>query len=171
MAQKLNLLLLFFCINLALVLPVQSVRISAAADSVSFSGTWAANGTKEILSMGTDRNAALFRLSGHVNLKNEVGEKKDYWSECIGLADTKTGSKARCVWRSSDGQEIYLVLESNNFTEKSKISGKLVGGTGAAAGITGTIQFIWSSLSSHSENKGTSVGGYAKELSGTYQLP
>lgn len=151
--------------------PLSYVEHANAAEAQSFHGTWVANGSKEVLSMGKNGDAALFRLAGHVNLKNPVGEESDYWSECIGLAYSETGSKAHCVWRGLDNQEIYITLQGNKLSEGSSVTGKIVGGTGAALGITGSIRFKWSSMSAQSANDVTAIGGYAKELQGTYQLP
>ena len=159
------------CVNAILLAPLSIIEHANAAEAQSFHGTWVANGSKEVLSMGKNGDAALFRLAGHVNLKNPVGEESDYWSECIGLADSETGSKAHCVWRGLDNQEIYITLQGNKLAAGSSVIGKIVGGTGAALGITGSIRFKWSSMSAQSANDVTAIGGYAKELQGTYQLP
>lgn len=164
-------LFLLFCANAGLIAPVSSIEQGYAADPQSFDGTWVASGSKEVLSMGEKRQVALFRLAGHVNLKNEVGKVSDYWSECIGLADSETGSNVRCVWHGPNDQEIYLTLQGDKLSEGSSVTGKIIGGTGSTAGITGSIQFKWSSMSAHSVNDVTTIGGYAKELKGTYQLP
>ena len=57
----------------------------AADKTGSFTGTSVANGTKDVLPFGAKRETALFKLSGHVNLKDQAGMQKGYWSECIGL--------------------------------------------------------------------------------------
>jgi len=165
------LLVLLVCANLICVAPGSFISQVNSAESGNFTGTWVANGSKEILSFGEGREAALFKLSGHVNLQDQVGEESDYWSECIGLADTETGSAVRCVWKSLDGQEIYLTLEGKRLIEGSSVTGTIVGGNKAAKGITGSVQFKWSSMSIHSNNDKTNIGGYAKELNGNYQLP
>ena len=36
-----------------------------------------------------------YSVKGHVNLKNGLGGVADFWSECSGLWDAKTGSTAR----------------------------------------------------------------------------
>jgi hypothetical protein len=172
MVRRNYLVLLFLlCANAGLIAPMNFIARGYAAEPQTFIGTWVANGSKEVLSFGGNRQVALFRLAGHVNLKNEVGKENDYWAECIGLADSEAGSNARCVWRALNKQEIYLTLQGERLTEGSSVTGKIVGGTGAASGITGSIQFKWSSMSAHSANDITAVGGYAKELKGTYQLP
>jgi hypothetical protein len=143
----------------------------AADKSGSFTGTWSANGTKDVLPFGDKRETALFKLAGHVNLKDQVGMEKDYWSECIGLADTASGSDVRCVWRAFNGQEIYITLKSQRLTEGSSVSGTIVGGTGLAAGIKGSLSFTWSTMSFQKQNESTAVGGYATNMHGTFQLP
>lgn len=164
-------LLFVLCANACLIVPMNFIEPGYAAEPQTFIGTWVANGSKEALAFGENRNVALFRLAGHVNLKNDVGKEHDYWAECIGLADSEVGSNARCVWHGLKGQEIYLTLQGEKLTEGSSVTGKIVGGTGAASGITGSIQFKWSSMSAHSANDVIAIGGYAKELKGTYQLP
>lgn len=171
MCQQRHLLLAFFiCIVFTYFIP-GSLKLAVADEKETFSGTWVANGSKEILALGENREAALFKLSGHVNLLNKVGEESDYWSECIGLADSEKGSNARCVWKSLNGQEIYLHLQSEQLSEGSRVTGVIVGGNRAAEGISGNLNFIWSSMSAHSSNGKINIGGYAKELSGSYQLP
>lgn len=142
-----------------------------AEKSGSFSGTWVANGTRDPLPFLEGRDVALFKVAGHVNLKSTIGKESDYWSECIGLSDTSAGSNVRCTWRSNQGQEIYLVLKSTTLMEGSRVTGNIVGGTGKAKGITGKLSFTWSSMSIQREQDTQVVGGYAKELQGSYQLP
>lgn len=168
-SRNLGLLIVIFCFM---------VLSSAAASSVfagektgNFTGTWTANGSRESLPFGENRQIALIRLSGHVNLKDSVGQTKDYWSTCIGLVDSENGSNARCVWRSLEGQEIYIVLKTDRLAEEIKVTGEIVGGTGGARGIKGSLQFQWSTMSFHETNNKTAVGGYARDLKGSFQLP
>ena len=143
----------------------------AAGPSGTFTGTWVANGTKDVLPFGDERETALFKLSGHVNLKDQVGMQKDYWSECIGLADTESGSDIRCVWRAFNGQEIYIVLTSQRLVKGTSVSGTIVGGTGLAAGIKGSLSFHWSTMSFQKQKSSTAVGGYATDLKGAFRIP
>lgn len=148
-----------------------SVESHAAQSEGAFSGTWSANGTKEVLSFGKEREVALFKLAGLVHLKDGVGTQTDYWSQCIGLGDTQTGSDIRCVWRSLDGQEMYVLLQAKRMAEGTHVTGEIVGGTGNLTGIQGTLDFEWSTLSLEKTARATTVGGYAKGLKGTYTLP
>lgn len=142
-----------------------------ASEEGSFTGSWTANGTQESLSFGELGVTALVKLSGHVQLKDTLGNEKDYWSTCIGLADSQKGGDFRCVWRSLGGQEIYIVLKSKRMEQQSLATGEIVGGTGAAKNISGSLRLHWSTLS-FQKNKGkTEIGGYAKDLQGTFQIP
>ncbi len=142
-----------------------------ATEEGAFTGTLVANGSKEVLALGGEREAALFKLSGDVNLANKVGEESNYYSECIGLADSETGSDIRCVWRSLRGTEIYMTLKGTRMEKGSSITGSIVGGTGAAKGITGTLRFTWSMASFKQVDKEAGISGFSNDLSGTYKLP
>jgi hypothetical protein len=145
----------------------------AAGDGI-FTGTWVANGSKEVLALGSDRETTLFKLSGDVNLTNIIGKESNYWSECIGFADSETGSDIRCVWRSLHGDEIYLAMKGAQLEKGSSISGSIIGGTGTAKGISGTIRFTWSMMSFdqlYNETGRTGISGFSKDVSGTYKLP
>jgi len=171
--RKAKIKLLFFCIcvNLLFLAQQSIVRDAESGETGTFTGSWTATGSKEILPFGEGRDTALFRIAGHVNLHDHIGNDYDYWSTCIGLADTVTGADVRCVWTSLHDDEIYLTLSGKLLTEGIPVTGKIIGGSNALQGITGSIQFQWSSMFSQSDNNTTNIGGYAKELSGSYQLP
>lgn len=143
----------------------------ASGTSGTLTGTWVANGTKDVLRFGVQRETALFKLAGHVSLKDPLGMQKDYWAECIGLADTESGSDARCVWRALNGQEIYILLKSQRLAMGASVSGTIVGGTGVVDGIIGSLSFEWTTMSFQKQNNSTEVGGYATNLKGSFQLP
>jgi hypothetical protein len=161
------LVLFFWC----LAASGSMVSSALAAEDGTFAGTWVANGSKEVLALGSERETALFKLSGHVNLNKKIGKESNFWSECIGLADSATGSDIRCVWRSLDGLEIYLTLKGTRMEKGSSITGSITGGTGEAKGITGTLQFTWSMMSFKQLDKEAGISGFSKDVSGTYKLP
>jgi hypothetical protein len=142
-----------------------------AAEEGTFAGTWVANGSKEVLALGSERETALFKLSGDVNLTNRIGKESNYWSECIGLADSETGSDIRCVWRGLDGDEIYLTMQGTRMEKGSSITGSIIGGTGKAKGVAGTLHFTWSMMSFKQVNDETGISGFSKDVSGAYKLP
>jgi hypothetical protein len=165
------LLILLFC---SLAASESMVSPVLAAEGGIFTGTWVANGSKEVLALGSERETALFKLSGDVNLTNIIGKESNYWSECIGFADSETGSDIRCVWRSLHGDEIYLTMKGTRLEKGSSITGSIIGGTGAAKGITGTLRFTWSMMSFdqlNNETGKTGISGFSKDVSGTYKLP
>lgn len=141
------------------------------ADQGTFSGSWVATGSLEQISFQEKREVALFKLSGHVNLQDAIGNQQDYWSECIGLSDSVSGSEVRCTWKGDADQEIYLILKGKRLARGSEVTGTIIGGTGTAAGITGNLSFIWSTMSVQHGQDNQELGGYAKELKGEYQLP
>jgi hypothetical protein len=88
-----------------LLLTTSSFTDSHAAESGEFKGAMIANGTRTPFSFGNDRQVFTFKLFGHVNLQTSLSKKKDYWAECVGLADSTTGLTGRCVWKDLDGPE------------------------------------------------------------------
>lgn len=146
-------------------------QVCKAAEDGSFTGHWTANGTQESLSFGELGATSLVKLSGHVQLNDTLGNEKDYWSTCIGLTDNSKGGDFRCVWRSLGGQEIYIVLKSERMEQQSRATGEIVGGTGAAKNMKGSLRLHWSTLSFQTNKGTTEIGGYAKDLQGTFQLP
>jgi len=152
-----------------------SMTFPAAADAGekgSFTGFWMANGSKEVLALGKNRETALFKLAGHVNLKNDkIGKEKDFYAQCIGLSDFSTGSDSRCVWRTVDGEEIYLTFHGTRMEQGSRIAGNIVGGTGKFEGISGSLHFTWTSMSFAQMQDEAGIGGFTQDLTGSYQLP
>jgi hypothetical protein len=145
--------------------------VGNAAESGAFSGTWIANGDREMFPFGDERKIYTFKLSGHVNLETSLGKQKDYWSDCVGLADTVTGIEARCVWKDLAGPKVYITLKSEKLQKDSQFTGTIVGGTEHLKGVTGELFFIWSSLSFQEEAGKSSVTGQTLNLRGTYQVP
>lgn len=154
-------------IGLALLLFTGSAM---AGREGSFDGTWNASGTYQPLDFAQGREVFTFRLSGHVNLKTEIGEVADLWSECAGLWDARTGSATRCVWRDPGGENAaYCILEGRLVEEGVRVTGQFVGGTGKLKGLTGNLSFTWTSVfRNHSDNILT---GHTENLSGSYNLP
>ncbi len=142
-----------------------------AGQASPFTGSWIANGSRQIFPFGKDRNVYTFKLAGHVNLKEAIGGELDFWSEIIGLSDSKTGTEARCVWRDLDGRELFLVLRSDLMQSDVLVTGKIVGGTGKFAGATGELSFKWSSISFYRDNLSATISGQALDLKGKIQLP
>jgi hypothetical protein len=145
---------------------------SHAAESGEFKGTMIANGTRTPFPFGDGRQVFTFKLGGHVNLQTPLGKKKDYWSECVGLADSTTGVVGRCTWKDLDGPEIYLTIQSDKLQQGNQVTGTIVGGSGKLAGISGDLSFNWSSVITQTDAEGiVNVTGQTKNLAGHYRLP
>jgi len=145
---------------------------SHAAESGEFKGAWIANGTRTPFHFGDGRQVFTFKLAGHVNLQTTLNKKKDYWAECVGLADSVTGIVGRCVWKDLTGPEIYITIQSDRLQQGSQVTGTIIGGTGHLAGISGDLSFNWSSVINLTEAEGVvSVTGQTKNLVGSYRVP
>ncbi len=155
-----------------LMLASSSFSSSHGAESGEFRGTWIANGTRTPFSFGDVRQIFTFKLAGHVSLKSPLGKKKDFWAECVGLADSVTGLIGRCVWKDLAGPEIYITLQSDRLQQGSQVTGTIVGGTGNLAGINGDMSFNWSSVIVQTDADGVvNVTGQTKNLGGRYRIP
>jgi hypothetical protein len=145
---------------------------SQAAESGEFKGTMIANGTRTPFPFLDGRQVFTFKIAGHVNLQTTLNKKKDYWSECVGLADTATGITGRCVWKDLDGPEIYLTIQSDKLQQGSHVVGTIVGGSGKLAGISGELVFNWSSVITQTDAEGVvNVTGQTKNIAGKYLIP
>ena len=143
---------------------------ASAGETGDFTGTWIANGTRQVLPFGKNRNFYTFKMTGHVNLKQAIGGELDFWSEIIGISDSKTGSQARCVWTDLGGRKLFLELKSDRMQSDELVMGKIVGGTGKFVNATGTLSFKWSSMSFYREGKATTISGQTFDLKGSFQL-
>jgi hypothetical protein len=150
-----------------LILVFQPAGWVFAEEAGSFQGTWIVSGTYQTLDFAEGREVLTFRLSGHVNLKNEIGAVTDLWSECAGLWDAGTGSATRCVWRTPGGEDAaYSILEGRLVEEGVRVTGQFVGGAGRLKGLTGSLSFTWSSVFRNPIEK--RFTGHTEDLSGEY---
>ncbi len=155
-----------------LLLATSFLAESQAAESGEFKGAWIANGTRTSFPFEDGRQVFTFKLAGHVSLQTALGKKKDYWSECVGLADSVTGLVGRCVWKDLAGPEIYITLQSDKLQQGSQVTGTIIGGNGSLAGISGDLSFNWASITTMTDSEGViSVTGQTRNLGGHFRLP
>ena len=167
---RIQLLLLSLAIMVTITVATFIFAQKASSEQTgSFTGTWIASGQRRTLDFAADREVGTFELTGHVNLKDEVGEEEDYWAECVGLSDSVAGSAARCVWRSLKGQKAYCVLSGQPLKKGVRVTGEFVGGTGSLKGLAGTFTFTWSSTFTD-KDQGIFTG-QTKDLTGKYRIP
>jgi hypothetical protein len=146
-----------------------TATLATAEQSGTFKGTWIASGKRQAIKFMEGREVFTFKMSGHLNLTNDVGNVEDFWSECIGLWDSETGGSARCVWQGLEGQEAYLVLSGQMLREDVQVTGVFVGGSGELKGLRGGVNFSWTRVFV-SPDDGTQTG-HTKDLTGTYRIP
>ncbi len=158
---------LVVCLTMVMLAPVHDSR---ADEPDTYTGVWTANGNWQPLEFGPDREVFTFHLKGHVNLKGELGEETDYWSEIAGIWDSQTGGTARCSWRDTGGRgTAYAILEGRLLDKDVVMVGEFVGGTGELAGLSGRFTFNWSQVILNEET--LAISAFTKNLSGNFRLP
>lgn len=156
---------------IVVLLTVSLPTVSSAATSGEFNGTWVANGSRVEFPFSADREIYAFELSGHVSLKTKIGDKKNYWSDCVGFSDSVDGAVARCVWKDLNGSKVYISLKSKPPREGGQVVGTIVGGSGQLEGLSGNLFFTWSSFSVQEESGKSMIMGQTLDLNGNYQIP
>lgn len=145
------------------------VSLAAAAEDGTFTGTWIASGERQVQEFAEDREVFTFRVKGHLNLKDNLGEVADFWSDCSGLWDAETGGVTRCVWRGMEGQKVFVAMDGQPLAEGVQVAGNIIGGTGKMEGIEGSFTFTWSSVFINEDTD--TLTGHTENISGTYRIP
>ncbi|MBL0713666.1 MAG: hypothetical protein JJV98_08185 [Desulfosarcina sp.] len=167
--RKLTVLLMLTMVTVISALAGLPAPAASAAEEGTFRGTWIASGTKEPIDFAPGRDIFTYHVTGLVNLGEGLGEVTDYWSECVGLWDSQTGSTGRCVWRGLKGQKVYIALSGRLLEEGVKVTGEVVGGSGHLEGVQGTFTFTWSSVFINKDT-GT-LTAHSEDLAGSYRIP
>jgi hypothetical protein len=135
--------------------------------ALSFEGNWSATGTREVLDMGSGRQAATFNLSGSLILTSQQGFSRGFRSVASGFDDGMGLSVGECAWTDNQGDQVFSALRGQSVGSGKHIRGTITGGTGRYAGITGAYEFDWQYVILGSEGV---LQGRAVGLKGTYQL-
>ena len=141
----------------------------AAAEEGAFAGSWVASGERHLQDFMPGRRVFTFRLQGHMNLKDPLGEVSDFWAECSGLWDAATGATARCVWRGEGDQKVFVTLDGQPLEAGVQVHGRIVGGTGSLTGIQGAFTFTWASVFINKDT--ATLAGHTENVAGTYRIP
>ncbi|MGD8268208.1 MAG: hypothetical protein PVF55_08565 [Desulfobacterales bacterium] len=151
------------------VMLLLSASQTPAAEEGTFTGTWIVSGQRQMQDFLPGRDVFTFRLQGHVNLKNNLGEVSDFWSECAGIWDDRTGSEGRCVWRSLEGAQAFIVLRGRLMEENIQVVAEVVGGTGRLKDVQGSFKFTWSSvfIDPNTQN----LTAHSEAIAGQYRIP
>lgn len=108
-----------------------------------FQGTWIATGTRQSISLGSERQASIAQLSGSLVLSGTSRPNVGFLADAIVLNDTASGTIGRASWTDERGDHIYSELKGEATASGSRISGTFIGGTGRYTGATGSYQFAW----------------------------
>ena len=108
-----------------------------------FEGSWNAAGSRHILSLGGERQAALLDLTGTLFLAGPSRPGVGFRGDAIAINDTATGLVGRAVWTDERGDQVFSELSGQGVAAGQKVTGTFIGGTGRYAGATGTYEFTW----------------------------
>lgn len=131
----------------------------------AFAGSWSAEGPRETLPTEGGGEAATFRFSGTVVLTAGDGLGRGFLAEAIGFDDGASVRVGRCVWTDDRGDRIFSELRGEPVETGRRFFGRITGGTGRYAGITGEYEFTWQYVVR--DESGT-VQGRTTNLTGRY---
>jgi hypothetical protein len=142
----------------------ESPEVHAASGGwLEFSGSWNASGTRQSISLGTDRRGSIVDLKGTMLLAGSGRPGVGFHSEVIGLVDSATGFQGRSVWTDEHGDKVFSELQGEGTADRNHITGTILGGTGRFAGATGAYEFSWQWVM---EAEDGSIQGRAADLKG-----
>jgi hypothetical protein len=132
-----------------------------------FEGTWTAVGSRTIMKLSGDRQAAVSTFNGSLVLAGPSRPAVGFRSEAIVFNDSVTGLIGRAVWTSENGDEAYSELRGDGTATNNNIVGTFVGGSGRYAEVTGNYEFSWRFML---ENEDGTVQGQSVGLKGRVRL-
>jgi hypothetical protein len=134
---------------------------------LEFGGSWTATGTRRALQTGPDRRAAVFDLTGSLQLTGEKRPAVGFKAQAIGLSDSVSGLQGRAVWTDERGEQVYSELRGEMLGGAKHITGTIASGTGRYAGVSGEYRFEWQYVL---EAEDGSVSGRAIGLTGRARM-
>ncbi len=143
--------------------PQVAKSASSGREWHEFEGTWTAVGSRTIMKLTGDRQAAVSTFNGSLVLAGPSRPAVGFRSEAIVFNDSVTGLIGRAVWTSENGDEAYSELRGEGTATNNKIVGTFVGGTGRYAEVTGNYEFSWRFML---ENEDGTVQGQSVGLKG-----
>ncbi len=146
---------------------ITAPEIPSPGEWRAFEGTWSASGIRQTLSLGANRRASVFDLTGSLLLTGERGLGVGFQAQAIGFTDSLVGMQGRCVWTDERGDKVYSELKGELVATGNRIVGTFLGGTGRYAGLTGDYSFQWQYVV---ESEDGAVSGRAVDLKGRARL-
>ena len=136
-------------------------------ESLEFTGTWNAVGTRRALALGAGRDSSIIDLKGSLLLAGANRPGVGFQSAVIGLVDTATGLDGRSVWTDERGDQVFSELHGEGTAANNRVTGRILSGTGRYSGITGTYEFSWQRLQQGDDD---TVQGRAVDLKGSARI-
>jgi hypothetical protein len=121
-------------------LPPQSIT---TGEGLEFTGSWNGTGSRRTIPLGADRRGSIVDLSGSMLLSGPKRPGVGFRAEIIALVDNTTGLVGRSIWTDENGEQVFSELKGEGTTDRNRITGKILGGTGRYAGATGSYEFSW----------------------------
>jgi hypothetical protein len=131
-----------------------------------FTGTWSFTGSQQLLQLAAGEQAGIFHVEGSLLLAGPERPAIGYRAEVIGFSHTQAGMVGRSVWVDRRGDEIFSELKGASALPGNRLSGRLTGGTGRYAGVTGEYTFTWQRVAEYED----SVSGRVSDLVGWLRL-
>ena len=116
---------------------------AVGAEWREFEGTWTAAGSRQAITLGTDRKASVALLRGSLVLSGATRPSVGFRAEAVVFNDTATGLVGRAVWTDERGDQAWSELRGEGTATGNRITGTIVGGTGRYAGVSGDYEFSW----------------------------
>jgi hypothetical protein len=132
-------------------------------DWLEFGGSWTAMGTRRTLQLGPEHHAAVFDLSGTLQLTGEKRPAVGFKAQAIGFSDSVSGLEGSALWTDERGEQVYSELRGEMIGDAKHITGTITGGTGRYSGVSGEYRFEWQYVL---EAEDGSVSGRAVGLTG-----
>jgi hypothetical protein len=139
----------------------------AADEKQGFTGDWTTIGTRQVLDLGPGQQAVIFQLSGSLLLNGKQRINRGFQAQVIGFSDTTTGLQGRSVWTDEKGDKVFSELSGEGLGPGLLIEGKLIGGTGRYAGVSGEYSFKWKRIGAF---EGSELTGRVVDLNGWARL-
>ena len=107
-------------------------------------------------------------LSGSLLLTGRRGLGIGFRAEIIGMADSDSGGQGRSVWTDERGDQVFSELTGGQVGTGRAFVGRIVGGTGRYAGLTGEYRFRWKFVIDTEDGV---ISGQTVDLEGRAQAP
>lgn len=147
----------------AMAVPAVHGQTAPGAEWRTFEGTWTASGQRQVLPTAGARPSGTFQLSGVLTLTSGEGLSRGFRGEAIGFDNGAGLLVGHGVWTDERGDRVYSELRSETVATGRLVTGRVVGGTGRYAGLTGEFTFEWQYVV---EGEGGTISGRATGLRG-----